>query len=345
LAEVSVLVITPADEALDYSVYESRLRSELLAAGFSIITERVPGRPDYASIAINAERSASQAALAINITEGELCGLLWIDDPAKSGGLMRPVRCCPLNDDAPLVFAVRATDALSAGLLELHYPQRVRETPTASPTEAPQGKPPKEQQAQPAPVVADNAEAHPKVVAGPEEPRRAVGSHRWHVQGAASVGAWLREFPVAYGGKLEVTRDLAESWAAGIQGLALAPTTVTRDAGQASIFQFLAGPVLQYRTRLTPGLSVVDALGAGLYGISIDATAAGPRGSRNVFSVTGYVLFEHQVHIEATRALSFVLGGALSAPWTRYSVVIVDATAARAAAPLVLGSLGAELSL
>jgi hypothetical protein len=341
-AELAVLIITPADDAIDYSVYESRLRSELLAAGFSVSAERVPGRPDYASMAINAERSASQAALAISISETELCGLLWIGDPDKSNGLMRPVRCCPLNDDAPLVFAVRATDALSAGLLELHYPVRARETQTTV-SDQKLAQTSKEQ----APASA-RSDSHANAKAGPDpmrHPKPTAATRQWHVQGTTALGAWLREFPVGYGGKLELTRNVAESWTAGFQGFALATSSIIRDSGQASVFQFLAGPTLQYRTQLTPGLSVADSIGAGVYGISVDAMAKGPRQSRNALSVTGYVLFEHQVHIEATRSLSIVLGGALSAPWMRYSVVIVDATVARAAAPLMLASLGAELSL
>ena len=343
-AEVSVLIITPADDTQDFTVYESRLRSELLAAGFSVAAARVPGQPEYASIASNAGRNASQAAIAVIVNEGELCGLLWISDPARSTDLMRPIRCCPLNNDAPLVFAVRATDALSAGLLELRYPRAERHpaetaTANASATRTLPAEPPKK--VEPAEtlkpeITTRKTEQPPVTEATPTE---------WHFQADGAAAVWLSNFPASIGVKLELMRDLGSSWSAGIQGFGFGPATVTRDTGAATIYQLLAGVEARYESQLSQRLSVVDGVGVGLYGISIAATATGPRRTRGAFANTGYVLFEHQVLFRATPALSAVLGCALSAPWARYSVDFVDSTVARAAAPLLIGSLGLQLNL
>ena len=343
-AEVSVLIITPADDTQDFTVYESRLRSELLAAGFTVTAARVPGQPEYASIASNAERNASQAAIAVIENEGELCGLLWISDPARSTDLMRPIRCCPLNNDAPLVFAVRATDALSAGLLELRYP-RAEHPPTkaananTSATHAPPS--PAEKKVEPSDTV--KPEIPTKKT---EQPPVAESTQTdWHFQADGAAAVWLSNFPASVGVKLELTRDLGSSWSAGIQGFGFGPATVTREVGAAAIYQLLAGVVARYESQLSQRLSVVEGVGVGWYGISITATATGPRRTRGAFASTGYVLFEHQVLFRATRSLSMVLGCALSAPWAKYSVDFVDSTVARAAAPLLIGSLGLQLNL
>lgn|GEM_PF-3011562 len=342
-AEVSVLIITPADDALDYSVYESRLRSELLTAGFAVSAERVPGTPSYASVASNAERAESQAAIAISVADGELCGLLWIADPSASPGLMRPVRCCPLGDDAALVFAVRATDALNAGLLELHYPrsERQQSTPAAPP---PAQAPPAQASKPPAPApVAPRSKPEP--APAPAAPSKQATPRTWNAQASGAVAAWLRQFPVTYGAKVELTRDLSHSWSAGLQGLAFGPASIRHHLGKASVSQFLVGAVVRYRTALTGRLSVVDALGAGVYGISAEAQAEEPYPTRHAFSVTGSFSFDHQVHVRLARPLSAVAGVTVAAPWTQYSLIVVDTTVARAAAPLFVASLGLELHL
>jgi hypothetical protein len=345
-AEVSVLIITPADDAQDFTIYESRLRSELSAAGFSVFAARVPGQPEYASIASNAERNASQAAIAVSVTEGELCGLLWISDPAHATDLMRPVRCCPLNNDAPLVFAVRATDALSAGLLELRYPRTERHAaePATNDTPAMLAKP-----AEPPKKVEPSVTVTPKpetLAKKPEQPL-ATGANRtdWHIQVDGAAAVWLSDFPASLGAKFEFTRDFGSSWSAGIQTFGFGPATETREAGAATIYQFLAGVVARYESQLSQRLSMVEGVGAGLYGISISASATGPRRAQDAFATTGYVLFEHQVLFRASHSLSLALGGALSAPWAKYSVDFVDRTVARAAAPLLIGSLGLQLNL
>jgi hypothetical protein len=338
LADVSVLLITPTDDSLDYSVYESRLRSELLAAGFSVSAERAPGSASFAAIAANAERSGSQAAIAISASEGELCGLLWIADPATSGGIMRPVRCCPLTDDAPLVFAVRATDALSAGLLELRYPheskqqQAVPTTPQTSVLAKPASKPPTTA----VPVATPSKRAEPA-------PRSIAARPEWTVQAGGAVAAWFRRFPIGYGGKLELTRALSPAWHIGIQGFAFAPASVSSAPGHTSVSQFFVGVVAQYRVPLNRQISVTDGLGAGLYGIAIDAQA--PYRARDEFSSSPYLSFEHQIHFRVTRSLSLVASCALAAPWKRYSVIVVDTTVARAAAPLAVAGLGLQLYL
>jgi len=344
-AEVSVLIITPDDDSPDSAIYESRLRSELQAAGFTVTATRVPGQPEFASIASNAERNASQAAIAISVTEGELCGLLWISDPARSTDLMRPVRCCPIDSDAPLVFAVRATDALSAGLLELRYPRTERHptehantnasAPSGISTESPKkGK------------SAATPEPETRTRPKPAQPRETEATRTdWHFQADAAAAVWLSDFPASVGAKLEVTRDLGASWSAGMQGFGFGPASVTREAGSATIYQFLIGAVARYESRLSQRLSVVEVVGVGLYGISISADAAGFRGTRDAFSTTGYVLFEHQVLIRATQSLAVALGCALPVPWARYSIDFVDSTVARAAAPLLIGSLGLQLNL
>lgn len=344
-ADVSVLIITPTDDTQDFTVFESRLRSELLAAGFSVSAARVPGQPEYASIASNAERNASQAAIAVSVTEGELCGLLWISDPAHSTDLMRPVRCCPLDNDAPLVFAVRATDALSAGLLELRYPLTERHstepadnTPaTHARPEEPPNKGERSAIVTPNPVTPAKTSEQPL----PTKARRVD----WHFQADGAAAVWLSDFPASVGVKLELTRDLGSSWSAGVQTFGFGPATVTRELGAATIYQFLAGVVARYESQLSQRLSMVEGVGVGLYGISIAANATGPRRTQNAFAGTGYVLFEHQVLFRVTRSLSLALGGALSAPWAKYSVDFVDSAVARAAAPQLIGSLGLQLNL
>ncbi len=336
-----MLIVTPADEARDYSLYESRLRSELLAAGFSVSAERLPGTPDVASLASNAEQSASQAAIAISISEGQLCGLLWIGEQSKASGLIRPIRCCPLDDAAPLVFAVRATDSLSAGLLELRYRQAqpAREAEPAAPKQkAPtREEPPKA----PRPAATAQVKAQPAV----PPTRSDYAQLRWHPQASGVVAVWLREFPVAYGGKFELARDFDRSWSAGIQGYALAPASVSRSAGTARISQFLTGAVARYRTELIQRLAIVESLGGGVYGIDIGADAVTPYRPQHASSATGYFSFEHQIHLQVIRELSMVAGIGVTAPWKRYSVVIVDTSVARAAAPLLLLSLGLQLNL
>jgi hypothetical protein len=98
--------------------FESVLRSELLAAGFEVLT--VPETAsDGATLEAVARRTESMAAVSIVQPPGSLAADVWIGDQLTGKTLLRHVRPERVAPEAPSIVAIRAVELLRASFLEL----------------------------------------------------------------------------------------------------------------------------------------------------------------------------------------------------------------------------------
>src|ERR1039458_8385319 len=203
LAETVVFIMVPAEKSQDYGAYASRLHSELTAAGFAAVTTQSSSSLDPAMVAADAERFSSPISVSITISQGMVSGFVWIADLQKGGGTLRPVPEYPIGDDAPSVFAVKATDMLQGLLVELGYRAKRPDSheSEASPAE-PTGKPPA-----PSQLLFTKSERAAKPPSGENRtvPKPALSaldnkSNAWQITAAVSVMERWPMYPGAFGG-------------------------------------------------------------------------------------------------------------------------------------------------
>ena len=122
------LVVRPARPA-EADQFEARVRSELLASGFEVLTISEPGGTDAGLVEGIVRRTDSVAAiLAVQPPDG-LAADVSINNRVTGKTLLRHVRPEPLTPDAAGIIAIRAVELLHASLLELaemHRPRGAR---------------------------------------------------------------------------------------------------------------------------------------------------------------------------------------------------------------------------
>lgn len=120
-AESPVLILVSSGDDPNYAIFENRLRSELLAAGFSVETASVSEPLNSVGLAMNAVRYSASRAISITISNEMVFGLVYIANSGNGPALIRAVPGYPVGEQAPSVFAVKATDVLHGALLELAH--------------------------------------------------------------------------------------------------------------------------------------------------------------------------------------------------------------------------------
>ena len=92
----------------------------MLAAGFQTLTETVAGPIDQAVLSESAARLSAGLAVSISISQSTVSGYVFIANSSGGADVIRVVPEYGVGEEAPSVFAVKATDVLHGALLELH---------------------------------------------------------------------------------------------------------------------------------------------------------------------------------------------------------------------------------
>ena len=230
------------------SPVEIRLRSELGAAGFSVVAVR-SGRTGPGELERAARDTHSIAAIAVvQPLENGVDAAVWITDRVTGKTLLRRVHVSPGTSDAASIFAIRAVELLRASLLELNDEHRPRGEVRPTPALRKWVKPPAPAHATPR----DELTAGAGVMAGP---------------GGLPAG---------------VAPALAFSWRAmrhfsgrvALWGPALG--TLRRQAGSATLDQELLAVEARYEALPGQRLSPVVDVGIGGYHLGAHGSASAP---------------------------------------------------------------------
>jgi hypothetical protein len=350
-AQTSVVVVVPHVDTNDYESFEHRLRSELVAEGFEPVSVEVPGEVDAQTLQRNANRFMSPAAISISIHARVVSGLVWIRARGKSDDSLRSVPDYPLGEQASAVFAVRATDVLHGGLLELGYigvaPEPAEPpapkandtstsklddsnaTPAASKPEPPEPpRPPVARTAPPAPLVREQAPL------------------AWRATAMGTLGSHFLDFPSNLGLSLSVMRRLNQYFSFGIAGTLFAPVVIRTepDQGRAYITQAFVGPRLQCLQPLTEAFTLFEYLESGPHAIVVSGEAVRPNISNSDQSFTIYSSLGLGASWTPNQMLGVIAQAGILAPWRRTDVVILNTAIAEAAGPALLFSGGLQLA-
>ncbi|HEY5957045.1 MAG TPA: hypothetical protein VIV60_10850, partial [Polyangiaceae bacterium] len=281
-AETSVVIVVPHPGNNEAHAFEHRLRSELFAAGFQPISVEVTTEITPQAIRNAAVRLMSHAAVTLTVHDGIVSGLVWIEGRGKSEDSWRPVAEYPVSEQAPGVFAVRATDVLHGGLLELGYvgtaPSAAEPPAVAMPPSSEREPPAKSNPANPktpgkgAPKTAEERSdtrgggAMPKTSLGApaKSTQRVMDRLPWHFNVSATLAEHVLNFPTSIGLTAMATRRIHDEWNLGAALAYFAPVTASADAGRANIAQAYLGPRLEW---YKPIGNDVNAFGYGETGI------------------------------------------------------------------------------
>lgn len=159
-----VAIVLPRSSAGgERSPVEIRLRSELGAAGFSVVavSSNATG-PDELERAARNTHSIAAIAVVQPLGNG-MDASVWITDRVTGKTLLRRVHVDPGTRDAAAIFAIRAVELLRASLLELNDEHRPRGEVPPTPELERWVRPPVEKK----PTPRDELRAGAAVVAGP----------------------------------------------------------------------------------------------------------------------------------------------------------------------------------
>jgi hypothetical protein len=367
----AVLIVVQGGGSSDLNACEQRLRSELLAEGYQPTTVQVTSEPNASVLVDTAKRLSSPAAIAVSIRDNTVSGLVWMVAPKKSGGLLRAVTAYPLNEQAPAIFAISATDVLHGGLLELGYVQETSKTvatassPTLSPndfvspassstttsgsdettnesTATTDTVPNKTIAVPPATATVDSViptTAHDDGSKAKDHGRK----HVWQLSLGADAGIALSDMPIAFIPHLTFTRRLARNFALGLSGHVALPVTLDGKRGKADVNQIMVGPWLEYRQTLNARLSLFEFFETGFYYVTVHGRASPPLRTFDSYASTVYQQAGAGINWSTTTDFVLWLNAGFFVPWQSRKVIIVDETVTKIATPTVL--LGAGMAM
>ena len=344
-AENVVLIVVPTGENLDYTPFENRLRSELVAAGFPTVTATIPGPIDAASLPSHAARLSTNIAISISISGDIVFGYVSISGTPNGRGTVRAVPGYPIGEQAPSVFAVRATDVLHGALLELSH------APNAAPSTPPLSTPtrqtsPREDTRQPqskAPSSASAARLAGDAPAIKGRPRTPHLHGNWGVTIASTFIASLRSMPVAPGAELGFYRQ-ERLWGASLDAALYLPVSAMSSSAEIEASQWRVGGALQLLQPIGASITAVEFLAAGVHGFDIEGTSANPANDRHPYATTAYTGLGVGL-IAGLRDRTGVFGKvSVVAPWREVDIVVSDRVAARLAFPIAFCDLGLRLA-
>ena len=345
LAENPVLILVPASDDPEYAVVESRLRSELSAAGFSPAAATVSQPLDTASLPANAARFSAPMAISITISNDTVFGLVYIANSGNGQPLIRAVPGYPVGEQAPSVFAVKATDVLHGALLELAHVNTFSESQSESTSSAPK-LPPREAQAPTRVQPATSASRQPadSQAVGPGRTVTRRQETSWGVALGIKSNGGTRALPFTPGAELGIYRQ-QRHWGASIGGSTFLPLTFTRAAGQARLSQWMLGASFQlFQPLPRTAFTVYESLGSGIYRLDVNGTGTRPQNSRQSSSTFGYTSLGLGLIVALGDRTGLALGFGVLLPWKQADIVIQDEVVAGLSFPMLLGDLGLRLA-
>jgi hypothetical protein len=367
-AQQTVVVVVPHTGIVDYDVFEHRLRSELIAAGFQPISLEVQVEVDPKILKRSASRLASPAAISISIHDGTVSGLVWLKGSDPSSDSVRPVPACALTDQAPSVFAVRATDILHGGLLELGYV-----SPSASATAGenePSSPPAEPGAARPSPQPANSAGAIPPEPpptsparvkqSAPQKPPLppsskpvswgpSPASKDWRLAAMGTLGAHFVNSPTSFGVSISAIRRVYGDFGIGLRGTYFAGVeekTPRFPNDTATVTEAHLGARAEYLQRASETIFLFEFLETGAHGVFVsgNANSVNARGGSG-YSYSGYsggglgaIWWQNSI-------LGLMFETGLVYPWKPADVLVGGETVLKAAQPTLMFNLGVELAI
>lgn len=276
-----VLVVSGGAQERDAPI-ATRLHSELVAAGFDVRTVPSTDPPSILLLKNLAEREAAAAAVAIVSSPDSVSGIVWMRDSEAERVLVRRVPEEPRSADSPAVFAIRATDLLHGGLLQLGYP---RPKPAeADPSAPPNTGPPPPENANPvvAPAKPPRKPAEPVPrqpakrkgnSAGPR-PQGAAPERAWEIMAGASAlwgpGGDSQALPWMFAPAIGLEWRIFTAWALELRVAAPAMGSAGSSDDVVDVDQELALLGGGWRGRVGSLVHVAASAGPGIYRIGID---------------------------------------------------------------------------
>ena len=340
-AENFVLIIVPSGDGIDYSSYENRLRSELIAAGFATVTESLPAPIDSASVSENAARFSTNIAISISISDGIVFGYVSINDTGTHRTMVRPVPGYPIGDQAPSVFAVRATDVLHGAMLELSN------APNASRSKTPPQVPPTQAKL---PAVAKSAERSTNPQQHPEtpintklRPKSMNQTGRWGVELGPVLNYGIQSMPMASGGEISLFRQ-ERSFGVSAECSAYLPVTSSLSNAKITVSQWMIGGSVQLFQRIGRDFTFLESAGLGGYVLAINAASPNVGNDRNPSIATGYSSLGAGLMSNLNDRVALALRIRVVLPWRLADILVRDEIVAQQAVPMVLGDLGLRVA-
>ncbi len=356
-SENIVVVVVPTGDNVDYSPFENRLRSELTAAGHSTVTATLPAPIESSDLPTHARRLGSDICISISISDGMVVGFVSVADPASEKIVVRSIPGYPAGEQAPSIFAVRATDVLHGVLLELNYVPNAPQKPNTAQEDKPHinrsAKPAGERKAEnPAaevkhePIAEQRGDAPP---ARPLPPNKGPSTSRhWGVSVGAGLNAAGHSLPLASGGEISVFRQ-ERDWGASVEASAYLPVDASSHGAEIAVNQWLVGASFHLYQPLSSAFKVFESFGSGLYGLSFSGLSTNNQGTgHNVRYVVGYSNLGLGILSEFNERTALALRFRILAPWRVGDVIVRDPfgdnTVAQLKFPVMLGDLGLRVT-
>lgn len=364
-AQTSVIIVVPHVSTSDYEPYEHRLRSELIAEGFQPISVEVLAVTSQ-TLQKHATRLMSPAAISISVHDGVVSGMVWIRGRAASPDLMRSIPDYPLSAQTPSIFAVRATDVLHGGLLELGYigttvepttenqPNTSRFVENEPGLEAKGSKVPR---ASSAANDASSAAGTAVQAQTTEQPSAATTSaapanrskrekppKAWFFRGMANVGLPMLAYSTNYGFNPSVMRRVSPHFNVGFSGGMFLPLVARTRDGHANIAQAYVGPRLESVQQLAKQLTLFEFVEIGGHAIFVTSDTVVPNRAHSAQSFTGYSSLGAGATWALNGTVGLMAGTGLLLPWKRADVIVVRTVVAEAAGPALLFNAGIQLA-
>lgn len=357
-AQSSVVIVVPYPGTPEYHAFEHRLRSELVAEGFQPVSIEVPVEVTRQVLKTSANRFMSNAAISIAIHDGVVSGLVWIQARTGSEDTWRSVPDYPLSEQAPTVFAVKATDVLHGGLLELGY---IGTQPEAPPPPTPPSSPPADQ-APPSPIQLESPKApitRPKtrrktkrappknssVARRNSKSKPAKAPKGWQLSATGSLAVHFLSYPTDLGMSLSAAHRLYKNWALGVTGAYFAPSGFRGEhsGGQASVSRAKVGGRLEFFQPLSRRLSLYELFEAGLHATLVSSSVPPPYTAHSARSLSGYNQLGVGVSWGTSSTLALAFASSLMLPWKRADVQSLQTVVAEAAGPTIVIDTGVQL--
>jgi hypothetical protein len=314
----------------------------------------------------HATRLAIPAAISISVHDGVVSGMVWIRGRAASPDLMRSIPNYPLSDQTPSVFAVRATDVLHGGLLELGYigttpePTTENQPNTSRFVEGEPGLDAKGSQvsrASSATKVAssrtgtaaqdqpqEQPSSAPTPTAPADRPKREKAPKTWFFRGMANIELPFLAYSTNYGFNPSVMRRVSPHFNVGFTGAMFLPLVARTRDGHANVAQAYVGPRLESVQQLAKPLTLFEFVEVGGHAIFVTSDTIAPNRAHSAQSFTGYSSLGAGASWALNGTVGLMAETGVLLPWKRADVIVVRTVVAEAAGPVLLFKAGIQLA-
>lgn len=273
---------------------EERLRAELIAAGFEVVTVSRGEGADPSVVRGVFSETSSQGAVVIRSSGEDPAGVVWARDALTGAELVRDVKEETATTEGVSIFAIRAAEQVRASIIELEAGKG-----TIPPPEVPAP-------VAPTPPLAE-VRAAPPAVAKPTPRLRPTESaaKRYELTGGGAVLVAPGGVPTAWGPTLAAGWRASPRWLGELRLIGPTLSSVDAPSGHVDLDQELV--VMRVRAVFVEetGAVVVPAgvVGLGAHRIGVRGTANAPYGSASNHAWTGVLTLGMGARARVTSAV------------------------------------------